>query len=73
MQTLQNKVKLEKESSEIRQDKYYLHKNTWRKMNTMTLQTSSSASNAAESASDSARILTQMQACIEQLESQCCQ
>ena len=42
-------------------------------MNIMTSQTSSSASNAAESASDSARILTQMQAHIEQLESQHCQ
>ena len=42
-------------------------------MNSMTSQTSSSASNAAESASDSARILIQMQACIEQFESQCCQ
>ena len=65
------KTKSSLRKNHLKSDKYYLNKDTWREMNIMTSQTSSSAFNIAESASDSARILIQMQACIEQLEEQC--
>ena len=72
MQMLQNKIKLEKESSEIKTAKYYSNKNTWEKTDIMISNNlSDSVFNVAESANNFAQILIQFQACIEQLELQC--
>ena len=69
------KVKLEKESSEIKRSIILERdKNTWEKKNIMISNTfSETAFNMTESASSSTQILIQMQTCIEQLEEQCWQ
>ena len=69
---LQNKAKLEKESSEIRQINIILTEKTFkRETDTMIFNNSSDIIfNVAELSSNSAQILIQMQSHIEQLKKQ---
>ena len=69
------KVKLEKESSEIKKSiTLEKNKDIWEKKNIMISNTlNKTAFNVTESISSSVQILTQMQTCIKQLEEQCWQ